>query len=163
MGEPIEQPPTRGMWQRLIHRWRKYSRDEVKFELLVRRSERLARANAAAAAEAAQAATTDDSEFAVYLQAAIDRLPAEFQKVLESVPVVISDLGDQHHAYGLYQGDGVANDAFPDRIMIFQDTLERDFGYDRSLLAAQIERTLRHELAHHLGWFTEEGVRNLGL
>ena len=46
--------------------------------------------------------------------------------------------------------------------MLYQDTLERDFGWDRDLLCAQVERTLRHELAHHLGW-NEPGVRELGL
>ena len=46
--------------------------------------------------------------------------------------------------------------------MLYQDTLERDFGYDRDLLRAQVVRTLRHELAHHLGW-GEHGVRELGL
>ena len=46
--------------------------------------------------------------------------------------------------------------------MIYRDTLERDFGHDRELLARQVERTLRHELAHHLGW-DEGGVGGLGL
>ena len=46
--------------------------------------------------------------------------------------------------------------------MIYEDTLERDFGHDRDLLRAQVERTVRHELAHHLGW-DEPGVRGLGL
>ena len=46
--------------------------------------------------------------------------------------------------------------------MIYRDTLERDFGHDRDLLARQVERTLRHELAHHLGW-DERGVGDLGL
>ena len=46
--------------------------------------------------------------------------------------------------------------------MLYQDTLERDFGFDPELLRAQVERTLRHELAHHLGW-GERGVRGLGL
>ena len=46
--------------------------------------------------------------------------------------------------------------------MIFQDTLERDFGHDPGLLRAQVERTVRHEVAHHLGW-NETGVRGLGL
>lgn len=93
---------------------------------------------------------------------AIDRLPEEFQIQLEAVPVVVSDLGRQHSAYGLYQGDGAGRDNYPDRIMIFRDTLLRDFGHDLELLTAQVERTLRHELAHHLGW-NEQGVADLGL
>ena len=93
---------------------------------------------------------------------AIDALPAEFQKVLENVAVVVSDLGTEHHAYGMYYGDGVARERYEDRIVIYRDTLERDFGHDRDLLARQVERTLRHELAHHLGW-DERGVGGLGL
>jgi predicted Zn-dependent protease with MMP-like domain len=93
---------------------------------------------------------------------AIDRLPEQFQKVLEKVAVVISDLGMEAHAYGHYFGDGLAQERYEDRIVIYQDTLERDFGHDRKLLADQVERTLRHELAHHLGW-DEEGVGGLGL
>lgn len=93
---------------------------------------------------------------------AIDALPEEFQKVLESVPVVVSDLGAETHAYGQYFGDGVARQRYEDRIVIYRDTLERDFGHDRRLLARQVERTLRHELAHHLGW-NERGVGGLGL
>jgi predicted Zn-dependent protease with MMP-like domain len=56
----------------------------------------------------------------------------------------------------------VAIDGYADRIVIYQDTLERDFGHDPALLRAQVERTVRHEVAHHLGW-DETGVRGLGL
>ncbi|HEV7483641.1 MAG TPA: metallopeptidase family protein [Solirubrobacterales bacterium] len=101
-------------------------------------------------------------EFEGLLADAIDALPPEFQKLLESVAVVVSDLGTEHHAYGMYYGDGVAREHYEDRIVIYQDTLERDFGHDRALLARQVERTLRHELAHHLGW-DESGVGGLGL
>jgi predicted Zn-dependent protease with MMP-like domain len=94
--------------------------------------------------------------------AAIDRLPEEFQIQLEAVPVVVSDLGREHKAYGLYQGDGAGRDNYPDRIIIFRDTLLRDFGHDPARLTAEVERTLRHELAHHLGW-DEGGVARLGL
>jgi predicted Zn-dependent protease with MMP-like domain len=96
------------------------------------------------------------------VQAAIDRLPEEFSVHLEAVPVIVSDLGRQHQAYGLYQGDTIAYDNYPDRILIFRDTLLRDFGHNAELLTAQVERTLRHELAHHLGW-DEPGVAKLGL
>jgi predicted Zn-dependent protease with MMP-like domain len=93
---------------------------------------------------------------------AIDGLPAEFQEVLARVAVVVSDLGTEAQAYGQYFGDGVANDRYEDRIVIYRDTLERDFGHDPELLARQVEQTLRHELAHHLGW-DEHGVGGLGL
>ena len=66
--------------------------------------------------------------------------------------------GWRYGAYGLYQGDTVARDHFHDRILIFRDTLERDFGHDPELLAPQVRRTVRHELGHHLGW-DERGVR----
>jgi predicted Zn-dependent protease with MMP-like domain len=93
---------------------------------------------------------------------AIDRLPEEFQAVLAKVAVVVSDRGAEAGAYGQYFGDGVARERYEDRIVIYRDTLERDFGHDRGLLARQVERTLRHELAHHLGW-GERGVGDLGL
>ena len=101
-------------------------------------------------------------EFEALVADAIDALPEEFQRLLEKVPVVISDLGTEARAYGEYYGDGVARERFEDRIVIYRDTLERDFGHDRALLARQVARTLRHELAHHLGW-DERGVGGLGL
>ena len=76
---------------------------------------------------------------------ALDELPQEFREVLEHTPVVISNLGREHGAYGHYMGGTVARDTFPDRIVIYQDTLERDFGHDPALLRAQVERTVRHE------------------
>ncbi len=104
----------------------------------------------------------DLDEFESLVADAIDRLPEEFQEVLAKVAVVVSDRGAEVHAYGQYSGDGVARERYEDRIVIYRDTLERDFGHDRDLLARQVERTLRHELAHHLGW-GEEGVGGLGL
>lgn len=104
----------------------------------------------------------DDAEFRALVRAAIDDLPLEFHRALEHVAIVVSDGGWRRRAYGLYEGDTVARDFFHDRIVIFRDTLTRDFGHDPELLRAQVRRTLRHELAHHLGW-GERGVRGLGL
>ena len=102
------------------------------------------------------------SEFEELVVQAIDELPAEFHQVLADVPIVISRLGEKYGAYGHYIGDTVARDNFRDHIVIYEDTLERDFGWDHDLLRAQIVRTVRHEVAHHLGW-DEQGVRDLGL
>jgi predicted Zn-dependent protease with MMP-like domain len=126
---------------------------EPEFERVVRRTEELAREPDLAAAA---------TEFELLVAEAIDQLPDEFRELLERTPVVVSHRGVEHSAYGYYHGDTVARDNYPDRIVLFQDTLERDFGYDPDILRAQVERTLRHELAHHLGW-RERGVRELGL
>jgi predicted Zn-dependent protease with MMP-like domain len=104
----------------------------------------------------------DLDPFEALVADAIDALPEEFQRVLATVPVVVSELGTEQRAYGEYFGDGVARDSWEDRIVIYRDTLERDFGHDPRLLAEQVEQTLRHELAHHLGW-DEGGVGGLGL
>jgi predicted Zn-dependent protease with MMP-like domain len=110
-----------------------------------------------------------DEDFRALVRQAIDELPLEFHRALEHVAVVVSDeggnagpLGRRRRAYGLYQGDTVAHDFFHDRIIIFKDTLLEDFGHDPDMLRAQVTRTVRHELAHHLGW-DEKGVRGLGL
>jgi predicted Zn-dependent protease with MMP-like domain len=104
----------------------------------------------------------DESDFKALVRSAVDELPLEFHRALEHVAIVVDDGGRRRRAYGLYQGDTVARDFFHDRIVIFRDTLLRDFGHDTELLKAQVTRTVRHELAHHLGW-DEKGVRELGL
>jgi predicted Zn-dependent protease with MMP-like domain len=126
---------------------------EHEFERLVRRSEEMARD------PDLRVGATD---FDLLVAEAIDRLPPEFQALLDDTPVVVSQLGAENRAYGHYFGDTVARDNYPDRIVLYQDTLVRDFGWDPELLRTQVERTLRHELAHHLGWH-EPGVRELGL
>jgi predicted Zn-dependent protease with MMP-like domain len=145
---------------------------ETDFEALVLRTERLAAEGSWDSWEEDGADHEDededlfdprsDEDFKVLVRRAVDDLPLEFHRALEHVAVVVSDGGTRRRAYGLYQGDTVAQDYFHDRIVIFRDTLVRDFGHDPELLKAQVTRTLRHELAHHLGW-DEKGVRGLGL
>jgi predicted Zn-dependent protease with MMP-like domain len=129
------------------------SMPEHEFERLSLRSEELA---------ATPSLRSETSDFDLLVADAIDELPIEFQRLLDDTPVVVSQHGMENRAYGHYFGDTVARDNYPDRIVLYQDTLERDFGHDPELLRAQVERTLRHEVAHHLGW-NEPGVRDLGL
>src|SRR3954469_14633449 len=139
--------------------------DEAEFERLVVRSEELARENLAAEpdeGEFLELDPYDPVDFETLVREALDDLPDLLIKALDRVPVVISDKGRKARAYGLYQGDTVARDNYHDRIIIFRDTLLRDFGHDPDLLRAQVTRTVRHELAHHLG-ADELGVRELGL
>ncbi|HEX5622633.1 MAG TPA: metallopeptidase family protein [Solirubrobacteraceae bacterium] len=142
-----------------------YAPDEDEFELLVQRSERLAKENLAAEPDETDFLDLDPRnprDFEELVREALDDLPDLLLKALDHVAVVISDKGRRHRAYGLYQGDTAARDNYPDRIIIFRDTLLRDFGDDPDELRAQVTRTVRHELAHHLG-ADELGVRELGL
>jgi predicted Zn-dependent protease with MMP-like domain len=139
--------------------------DEEEFEQLVRRTERLARENLAAEPDESEFMTLDPrnpEDFEQLVREALDDLPDLLLRSLDHVAVVISDKGRRHRAYGLYMGDTVARDNYHDRIVIFRDTLLRDFGHDPDELRAQVTRTVRHELAHHLG-ADELGVRELGL
>jgi predicted Zn-dependent protease with MMP-like domain len=102
------------------------------------------------------------SEFDELVIEALDELPEEFRELLKTTPVTVSNRGHEFHAYGHYIGGTIARDVYPDHIVVYQDTLERDFGHDSALLRAQVQRTVRHELAHHIGW-DERGVRDLGL
>ena len=151
---------------------------EDDFEALVQRAERLAAADPWGYDEPFELGDTEeqdalvvdsDEDFRALVRMAIDELPLEFHRALEHVAIVVSDGGaavrtgpGRRGAYGLYQGDTVVQNYFHDRIVIFRDTLMRDFGHDPELLHEQVTRSLRHELAHHLGW-NERGVGGLGL
>jgi predicted Zn-dependent protease with MMP-like domain len=144
---------------------------EVEFDRVVERAERLARTDDEDLIDEPDEDDweTDDlfdprneEDFQTLVRGALDDLPLEFVRALEHVAVVVSDGGRRRRAYGLYQGDTVARDNFPDRIVIYRDTLVRDFGRDPAELRRQVTRTVQHELAHHLGW-DENGVRGLGL
>ncbi len=110
--------------------------DEEDFEELVRRSERLARENLAAEPDESDFMQLDPynpRDFEELVRDALDDLPDMLRRALErNVAVII------------------------------RDTLLRDFGHDAEELRAQVLRTVRHELAHHLG-ADELGVRDLGL
>ena len=101
------------------------------------------------------------------MAAALDGLPADVQKLLENVAVVIADdptpeqlgrsgLGRPSDTlYGLYEGVSHATygadwATVPNKITIFRLPLEEDFPNPADL-AVQVRRTVLHELGHHAG------------
>ena len=145
--------------------WREPESEE-EFERVVLRAERLAREGLAVEPDEDEFIDLDpydDEDFEELVRDALDDLPDWARAALDrNVAVVISDGGRRRGAYGLYHGDGATRDEIPDRIIIYRDTLRRDFGHDPELLREQVTITVRHELAHHIG-FDELGVRDLGL
>jgi predicted Zn-dependent protease with MMP-like domain len=144
--------------------WRE-PESEVEFDALVRRSELLAREGLAADPDELEFLELDplnDEDFEELVREALDDLPDLLRNALAHVAVVISDGGRRRGAYGLYEGGQSRRDDTHDRIVIFRDTLRRDFGHSPELLREQVVRTVRHELAHHVG-FDELGVSTLDL
>jgi predicted Zn-dependent protease with MMP-like domain len=141
---------------------------ESEFEEIVRHTEELAREGLAADPEEREFMELDpldDHDFEELVRDALDDLPDLLRNALGHVAVVISDggaKGSHPPAYGLYQGDGATRDNVHDRIVVFRDTLRRDFGHDPEMLRDQVTRTVRHEMAHHVG-FDELGVSRLDL
>jgi predicted Zn-dependent protease with MMP-like domain len=138
---------------------------ETEFDTLIRRSESLAREGLTVDPEEnefMELDPLDDSDFEELVRDALDDLPDLLRNALAHVAVVISDGGRRRRAYGLYEGGGATRKDTHDRIVIFRDTLRRDFGHDGELLREQVTRTVRHELAHHVG-FDELGVSRLDL
>ncbi len=138
---------------------------ETEFDDIVRHSEMLAREGLVAPpteSDFMELDPLDDEDFEELVRDALDDLPDLLRNALGHVAIVISDGGRRANAYGLYQGDGATRDNYPDRVVIFRDTLRRDFGHDPDMLREQVTRTVRHELAHHVG-FDELGVSRLDL
>lgn len=99
---------------------------------------------------------------------AVESIPERFRERLRNVAVVIEDAptaeqceaGDidpEEGMYACYEGvpiterDTDGEPILPDRIVIFQRTLEEDYGDDAAELQRQIALTIRHEIAHHFG------------
>jgi predicted Zn-dependent protease with MMP-like domain len=107
----------------------------------------------------------DEAEdpFESLIERAIDGLPEPVRAQLGSVAIVIEDEPTPaqlasvraHGLFGLYQGVprtawGADGAAVPSKITLFRGPLERA-NRTPERLAAAVEETLRHEVAHHLG------------
>jgi predicted Zn-dependent protease with MMP-like domain len=67
------------------------------------------------------------------------------------------DMGEEEALYGYYEGTPLtergseSEPLYPDRIWIFQDPLEEDYGDDADEIVRQIRITVLHEIGHHFG------------
>lgn len=110
----------------------------------------------------AQAESVDD-EFDGLIGRALDALPDEFRRQLDSVAIVVDDYPTQaqlasthsHGLFGIYEGVprtayGADGAPIPSKITLFRGPLEAH-NPTRAALAAAVEDTVFHEVAHHLG------------
>jgi len=98
---------------------------------------------------------------------AVDSLPEEFRTKLENIDVVVEDWPIQGQLnrvglrrgqtlLGLYEGVPLTKRSrhyglvLPDKITIFQKPIEAKCK-DEAEITAEIQRVVRHEIAHHFG------------
>jgi predicted Zn-dependent protease with MMP-like domain len=110
-------------------------------------------------------------EFEKLVASALRGIPPRFRKILreENVVVVVEsrpsrrkllELGinpAQETLLGLYEGvprtnrTSGYNFAVPDKITIYQESLEKESGNSREAIKEQVRRTVLHEIAHFFG------------
>ncbi len=103
---------------------------------------------------------------------AIDTIPPRFAREIKNVAIVIEDypsddlldemdMGPGDVLLGLYQGTPLTErrwdhgNALPDRITLFQRSIEEDCESEDEVVVA-IGETLIHELGHYFGMSEEE-------
>ena len=119
----------------------------------------------------------DIKKFERLVARAMEELPGEFRERLENIDVVVADAPTRQQRrvsgirrnetlLGLYEGvplthrtnnyDFVA----PDKVTIFQDPIE-DICRSNDEIIAEVQRVVRHEIAHHFGT-SDARLRELG-
>lgn len=107
----------------------------------------------------------DRDRFRELVARAIDSLPEDFRDKMQNVDVVVADwppprelarLKRGQTLLGLYQGVPITKRSShyglvaPDKISIFQKPIEARCQSEAKIIA-EIERVVRHEIAHHFG------------
>lgn len=118
----------------------------------------------------------DVKRFRRIVASAIDALPEEFRSALENIEVVVEEWPSDEELdwfeereeldegegdellLGLYQGTPLNERtsmgytaALPDRIALFRRSIEEFCGGDEKVMAAEIRKTLLHEIGHYFG------------
>lgn len=110
----------------------------------------------------------DIEQFEELVARAVESLPDEFLDRMENVDVVVEDwpspkqilescIGKDETLLGLYEGIPVTQRStgygtvLPDKITIFRGPVQDKCGDDDWRMTAEIQRVVRHEMAHHFG------------
>ena len=118
----------------------------------------------------------DREEFAKLVGQGVDGLPEEFSARLENVDIVVADKPTRNQLrkakvspgyiiFGLYEGVPLTKRGIhyglvpPDKITIFQKSFEEYFS-DKAEIVREIEKVVRHEIAHHFG-ISDERLREI--
>jgi predicted Zn-dependent protease with MMP-like domain len=111
----------------------------------------------------------DRKRFSDLVSKALDNLPDEFLDIMDNVEVSVEDYptpqqcggSKRTELLGLYEGiplterDTNYGLVLPDRITIFQKPIEAFCATDAEIID-QVEKTVRHEIAHFFGMTDEE-------
>jgi predicted Zn-dependent protease with MMP-like domain len=109
----------------------------------------------------------DAEKFEQLVAKAVESLPTEIQDHLENIDIIVADeptpeqrrsrrLGRNQTLLGLYEGIPLTKRTYgytgvmPDKITIFQRPLEEMCRSDAEIIE-QVQRVVRHEIAHHFG------------
>ena len=112
------------------------------------------------------------TSFELLVQQALDSIPDEFHEQMDNLVVLVESEPDAetlervgteegHILLGLYQGtpltaQGHNRALLPERITIYQRTIEQYCHGDPTRIREQVRRTVLHEVAHHFGMDHEE-------
>jgi len=116
-------------------------------------------------------------DFDAVVEAALAEIPEEFRPFLENVHIEVQrrpsvemarsvGLSDPRMLFGLYVGRPLTRRSveesaiLPDRVLIFQDNLERACRTAEQL-KIEIRKTVLHEVGHHFG-LNEDDLKRLG-
>jgi predicted Zn-dependent protease with MMP-like domain len=118
----------------------------------------------------------DSQRFEELVGEAIDKLPEDFRERLENVDIVVADLPTREQLkgskdkketlLGLYEGVPLTERTYnyslvmPDKITIFQKPIEAMCRND-SQIVAEIQKVVRHEIAHYFG-ISDDRLEELG-
>jgi predicted Zn-dependent protease with MMP-like domain len=88
---------------------------------------------------------------------ALDSLPEDLGREMDNVAVLVEDRAVGRPLFGLYQGIPLTSrgpsryaGAMPDRITLYQDAICSVCSTEAEV-AAQVRKTIIHEVAHHFG------------